>query len=36
MIQYKLLENTSYEQLAECFRLAFSDYYFPMELSPKQ
>ena len=36
MIQYKSLENTSYEQLAECFRLAFSDYYFPMQLSPQQ
>ena len=36
MIQYKALENTSYEQLAECFRLAFSDYYFPMQLSPQQ
>ena len=36
MVQYKSLENTSYEQLAECFRLAFSDYYFPMQLSPQQ
>lgn len=36
MYQYRTLENTSYEQLAECFCLAFSDYYFPMKLSPQQ
>lgn len=36
MYQYRTLENTSYEQLAECFCQAFSDYAFPMELSPKQ
>lgn len=36
MYQYRTLENTSYRQLAECFCLAFSDYYFPMNLSPEQ
>ena len=36
MYQYRTLENTSYEQLAECFCLAFSDYAFPMKLSPQQ
>lgn len=36
MYQYKTLENSSYEQLAECFCLAFSDYYFPMALFPEQ
>jgi ribosomal protein S18 acetylase RimI-like enzyme len=36
MYHYKTLENSSYEQLAECFSLAFSDYYFPMELTPEQ
>lgn len=36
MYQYKTLENISYEQLAECFCLAFSDYAFPMNLTPEE
>lgn len=36
MYQYQTLENTSYEQIAECFRAAFSDYYFSADLSAAQ
>ena len=36
MYRFQTLEKVSYEQMAECFRLAFSDYAFPMELSPEQ
>lgn len=36
MYQYQTLEHTSYEQIAECFRAAFSDYYFSADLSAAQ
>lgn len=36
MYQYHTLEATSWEQMAECFNLAFSDYYFAARMTPQQ
>lgn len=36
MYQFKTLEGTSWQQITECFLLAFSDYYFPANMTALQ
>ena len=35
MYQFQALDNTSLQQIAACFNLAFSDYEQPMQLTPE-
>lgn len=36
MYDYKSLNNVSYNQIAQCFNLAFSDYYLPIQLTEEK
>lgn len=36
MYNYKSLNDISYKQIVECFNLAFSDYYVPIQLSEQE
>lgn len=36
MLIYKSLKNISYEEIARCFNLAFSDYNLPLQLTEKE